>query len=185
MPFAALVLLNAAAGLAAAAFYARELRASPRASWTLPGFAAVCLHEALVALPAAFYLLVRHTDWMLSYLVPTGRVPSALSLVASSLVAAVALGGFVLGARLVRDQHGRVPGAVAGALAAAALVGVAAMRARVGAVGTTSQFRGGFGMVPLWSSRASTAVLLVAIIQAAALAHLAWTLTRARRPLLP
>ena len=185
MPFAALVLLNAAAGLAAAVFYARELRASPRASWTLPGFAALCLHAALVAVPAAFYLLARHTDWMLSYLVPTGRVPSALSLVASSLVALVALGGFVFGARLVRDQYTRVPAVAAGVLAAAALVGLAALRARVGAVGTTSQFRGGFGMVPFWSSRASTAVLLVAMIQGAALAHLAWTLTRARRPLLP
>jgi hypothetical protein len=185
MPFAALVLLNAAAGLAAAVFYARELRASPRASWTLPGFAALCLHEALVALPAVFYLLARHTDWMLSYALPTGSVPSAGSLVLSVVVAVVALGSFILGARLVRDQHARLPGVVAAGLAGLALVTLAAMRARVGAVGTTSQFRGGFGMVPFWSSRASTAVLLVGMIQAAAFGHLAWTLTRARRPLLP
>lgn len=185
MPLAALALLNVAAGLAAAVAYAGELRASPRASWSLPGFAALCLHEALVALPAAFYLLARHTDWMLSYALPTGRVPSALALVVAAVVAAGALGGFVLGARLVRDQHARAPAVAAGALAALALVGLVALRARVGAVGTTSQFRGGFGMVPLWSSRASTAVLLAAMIQGAALVHLAYTLSRPRRPLPP
>lgn len=182
MPLAALALLHVAAGLAAAVAYAGELRASPRASWALPGFAALCLHEALVALPAAFYLLARHTDWMLSYAVATGRVPSALALVAAAVIACGALAGFVLGARLVRDQHPRAPALAAAGLAAVALVGLLAAKARVGAVGTTSQFRGGFGMVPFWSSRASTAVLLAAMIQGSALVHLGWTLSRARKP---
>jgi hypothetical protein len=181
VPLAALALVHLAAGLGIAAAYAGELRGSPRASWTLPGFTALCLHELLVAVPAAFYLLARHTDWMLSYTVGSGRVPSAAGLA----LAASGLGAFVVGARFVRDQHPRVPAAGAAALTALALLGLVLARGRVGAVGTTSQFRGGFGMVPFGVSRASTAVLLAVTIQAAAVAHLAWTLARPRRPLGP
>lgn len=185
MPLAALALVHLAAGLAIAAAYAGELRASPRASWTLPGFTALCLHELLVAVPAAFYLLARHTDWMLSYTIGSGRVPSAAGLALALALATSGLGAFVVGARFVRDQHPRVPAAGAAALTALALLGLVLARGRVGAVGTTSQFRGGFGMVPFGVSRASTAVLLAATIQAAAVAHLAWTLARPRRPLGP
>ena len=50
---AALLLVNVAAGFALSLAAARELRASPRAVFALQSFAALCLHEALVAVPAA------------------------------------------------------------------------------------------------------------------------------------
>ncbi len=174
MPLAALLCLNLAAGLAVALAATRELRASPRSVPALRSFVALCVHEGLVAVPAAFYLLTRHTDWMLGYVIAGSRVPSALLLLTSALYGALALGGFYLGARWMRDHRPLWPAALAGGLCAAALVGLAVMRSRAGVVGTTAQFRGGFGMVPFWSSRASTAVLLVAMVQGAALAWLAW-----------
>ena len=176
MPFAALLLINIAAGLAVALFASRELRASPRSVPALRSFLALCAHEALVAVPAAFYLLARHTDWMIGYVISGARVPSALLLVAAFGYGVAALGGFVLGARWMRDHRPLWPAALTGGLTLFALVGLAVLRARAGVVGTTSQFRGGFGLVPFWSSRASTAVLLIAMIQGGALAWLAWNL---------
>jgi hypothetical protein len=182
MPFVALALLHAAAGFAAALAYVGALRASPRASWTLPGFAALCLHEALVAVPAAFYLLVRHTDWMLSYTLPTGWMPSALALVLAVLLGSGALATFVAGAHLVREQRPRVALVLSVSLAAVALLGLALVRGRVGQVGSTSQFRGGFGMLPFGASRAALSVVLTGVLQAAAFAHLTWTLSRVPSP---
>ncbi len=179
MPLAALLLVNVAAGFALSLAAARELRASPRAVFALQSFAALCLHEALVAAPAAFYLLARHTDWMLGYAVAGARLPSALLLVAAVGVGLAAVGGFALGARWMRDHRPRQAVLAAGGCALAALAGLALLRARAGVVGTTAQFRGGFGLVPFWSSRASTAVLLVVMVQGGALAWLAWAV-RAR-----
>ena len=179
MPLVALILLNVAAGLALAPAAARELRASPRAVPALRSFAALCWHAGLVALPAAFYLLVRHTDWMFSYATGGAHIPSAALLVLSSVVGASALGGFALGARWMRDHRPQLAPIAAGALTVVALAGLVALRTRAGVVGTTAQFRGGFGLVPFWSSRASTAVLLVAMVQGGALAWLGWNL-RAR-----
>jgi hypothetical protein len=174
MPLAALLFFNIAAGLAVALAATRELRASPRSVPALRSFAALCVHEALVAVPAAFYLLARHTDWMLGYVIVGARVPSALLLVTAVGFGVAALGGFFVGARWMRDHRPLWPAALAAGLCLVALVGLAVMRARAGVVGTTAQYRGGFGLVPFWSSRASTAVLLVAMVQGSALAWLGW-----------
>lgn len=180
MPFLAMLLVNAAAGFAVALAASRELRASPRSAPALASFAGLAAYELLVAAPAALYLLLRHTDWMLSYAVHGARIPSALMLVASVAYGACALATFFAGARWMRDHRPRWSMLAAGGLAAIALVGLAVMRERSGVVGTTAQYRGGFGLVGFWASRASTAVVIVAMVQAAALAHLAWSLQRAQ-----
>jgi hypothetical protein len=179
MPFVALALVNLALGLCLAVIGERQLRASPRVVTALPLFAALALHEVFVVVPGVFYLLVRHADWMLSYVTHATRVPSALRLVMATVVGATSVGGFVLGARWVREHRARWPLACAAALAALALVGLTVARTRVGVVGSTAQFRGGFGMVPFGVSRASTALIVMVIAQGAGLGHLAWRLRRA------
>lgn len=176
MPLVALWLINTAVGLVTALVAARELRSSPRALVGLKSFAALAAHACLVVMPASLYLLVRHTDWMLSYAVHGSRVPSALALVATLAHGAGMVGGFALGARWLREHRGGWPSRAAGALALGALVGALILRERVGAVGTTVQFRGGFGLAPFASSRALASVALVVVAQAAAYAHMAWSL---------
>ena len=176
MPLVALWLINTAVGLVTALVAARELRSSPRALVGLKSFAALVAHACLVVMPASLYLLVRHTDWMLSYAVHGSRVPSALALVATLAQGAGMVGGFALGARWLREHRGGWASRVAGVLALVALVGALILRERVGAVGTTVQFRGGFGLAPFASSRALASVALVVVAQAAAYAHMAWSL---------
>lgn len=180
MPLLFAMLCNAAVGLLLAESAARELRASPRAVVALRGFAGVATHEGLVAVPALFWLLMRHTDWMLSYAVPGQRLPSALGLMLCLVHGALGLGAFSLGARWFREHRaGRIR------IGAAALVGVglvltALLRHRVLWVGNYLQFRGGFGLRGLWGSEVAWAVAVAVVVQAGAVAHVAWWLRRER-----
>jgi hypothetical protein len=176
MPLIIFTLLNFAVGVAASLWSSRELRASPRAIVSLSGFAAVAAHGALVAVPAMFYLLMRHTDWMVSYVIHGGRVPSAVWLMVAGVQCVVALTGFALGAREVRDHHHRRPVVLLSIVGALVMAVFFVGRGRIGVVGNVAQFRGGFGMVPFWASRVSSSVMVIAVAQGAALVHLARTL---------
>ncbi len=176
MPLAAWMCWSVALGLAAALLGARELRASPRGVTQLRGFVALATHEAMVAVPITFWVLARHTDWALSYFVEGQRVPSAALLVVAVACGALALGGYALGAWWIRAHRPRSPGAAALGLAAAGLLGCLALHERVGAVGSTVQFRGGFGLAELGGSRVLATLVVAALGYGAGYAHLGWSL---------
>lgn len=176
MPLLAWMCWSVALGLLAAALGARELRSSPRGVTQLRGFVALATHEAAVAVPVAFWVLARHTDWALSYVADGARVPSAALLVAALACGALGLAGFALGAWWIRAHQPRRPGALAIGLAAAGLVGCVVLHHRVGLVGSTVQYRGGFGLAPLAGSRVLGTVVVAGLGYLAAYVHLAWTL---------
>lgn len=176
MPLLAWMCWSVALGMLAALLGARELRSSPRGVTQLRSFVALATHEALVAAPVTFWVLARHTDWALSYLADGAKVPSAALLAAALACGGLALGGFSLGAWWIRAHRPRRPGAVALGLLAAGLVGCAVMHHRVGLVGTTVQYSGGFGLAPLAGSRALGTVAVAALGYLVAYVHLGWTL---------
>ena len=100
----------------------------------LRGFVALATHEAAVAVPVAFWVLARHTDWALSYVADGAKVPSAALLVASLACGALGLVGFALGAWWIRAHQPRRPGALAIGLAAAGVVGGGALADEEGPV---------------------------------------------------
>jgi len=178
VPTLALLLLEAALGLATASLAARELRASTRAVVGTEAFRALSVHAGALVLPAALSLLLRHTDWMVSYAFDGGRLPSAVALALALLAAAAPLGGFALGGRWVRAHDARRAGLVAGALVAAAALGSFALRARVGHVGSWVQFRGGFGLQRVTASSLMPVLVVIALAQGAAWALLARRIAR-------
>lgn len=181
MPTLALLLLEAALGLATASLAAAELRASTRPLAGTHGFRALALHALCVVLPAGLFLLLRYADWMASYAVDGAAVPSAVSLLLALLIAAAPLGGFALGARWVRDHDARRPLLAAAATAAVVLALCVALRGRVGYVGTHVQFRGGFGLTRLTASSLFAALAAIAVAQGAGYALLARHLGGAAR----
>jgi hypothetical protein len=169
---------HGALGLAIAWCDQRELRASPRSvPWTR-GFQALAAHELLLGVPSLTWLLLRYPDWMVGYTLHAATLPSALGLVVSLAAGALGLGGFSLGAWLLRSQRGRwVPALCAGALFVA--VGIlAAAASRVSVVGSYVQYRGGFGIEPLGGSRLAGSLGLLGFLLAASALHLGWTLRR-------
>lgn len=182
MPTLALLLLEAALGLVTASLAARELRASTRALGRTEAFRALGAHALCVVLPAALFLLLRHTDWMVSYAFDGAALPSAVALALALLAAAAPLGGFALGGRWVRAHDPRRAWFVAGGCAAVALLGAALLRGRVGHVGSWVQFRGGFGLQRITGSSLMPVLVVIALAQGASWAHLARRVTRRTEP---
>jgi hypothetical protein len=178
VPLLATVVLNFALGALAALAAAGELRASPRPLHRLRAFRALAVHEVLVAMPVAGYLLVRLADWMVSYLVDGARLPSALVAALVLVHGTAGLGGFATGARLLRDHRARAVAALAAGSAALVLVAWLMARDRIGVLGSYVQFRGGFGLQPLWRTGAFGVILALAATWTAAGAHLLWSLAR-------
>jgi hypothetical protein len=176
VPILVLVALNFAVGMAAARAAARELRASPRAAHETVSFRAVLLHDLLVPIPIAIYLLARLTDWSVSYLVP--HVPSLVLAALVVLHSGAALAGFVLGARLLRDHRpGAIPVLVA-LSATLALVGIVIARHRLGVVGTYAQYRGGFGLRGFESAGLAGPLAALFVAWTSGAAHLFYSLVR-------
>jgi hypothetical protein len=178
VPLFATLVLNFSLGALASLAAARELRASPRPVQQLQAFRSLALHEVLVALPIAAWLLIRLGDWMVSYTVDGARLPSLLIALLVLLHGALALGGFALGARLLRDHRGRAVSMLALGGGVAILLAAALLRERVGVLGTYVQFRGGFGLQRLWRTAAFPALLGMGVAWLLAAVHLLWSLTR-------
>ncbi len=178
MPLIALIALNFALGVGAVLASARELRASPRAAHETLSFRAVVLHDVLLPIPIATYLLARAADWTLSYTVDSARVPS---LVLAMLVAAqglAALAGFALGARLLRDHR---PGVLPVFIALAGfvlIVGLVVARHRLGVLGTFAQYHGRFGLRTLATGGLVGPLLAMMLAWTGAAAHLLYSLAR-------
>ena len=90
--------------------------------------------------------------------------------------AGLALGGFAAGAWWIRAHQPRLPGAVALGLLGIGLLGCVVLHHRVGLVGSTVQYRGGFGLSPLVGSRVLGTVAVAGLGYLVAYVHLAWTL---------
>ncbi|MBK6529154.1 MAG: hypothetical protein IPF99_06085 [Deltaproteobacteria bacterium] len=176
MPLLAWMCWSVALGLLAAVLGARELRSSPRGVTQLRSFVALATHEVVVAVPVTFWVLARHTDWALSYAAEGAKVPSAALLVAALTCAGLALGGFAAGAWWIRAHQPRLPNAVALGLLGIGLLGCVVLHHRVGLVGSTVQYRGGFGLSPLVGSRVLGTVAVAGLGYLVAYVHLAWTL---------
>src|SRR4051794_14967253 len=115
---------------------------------------------------------------MFSYVVDGNHVPSALTLSLIAVHGALALAGFALGAGLIRDHRGSWVRTVAIVAGAVVLLAALIARDRLGVIGTTAQFRGGFGLRPFWGSRIAGISLGLLVTWLAAAGHLLWSLAR-------
>jgi hypothetical protein len=178
MPLLAALAANLALGALAALAAARELRASPRPAHRSRAFRAVALHELLVAMPVAAYVLGRLTDWALGYTTDGARIPSVILAIVVVLHGALGLAGFAAGSHWLREHR---PRAVFGLVIAC--VGVTAAGAilgheRLAVVGTWTQFRSGYGMRSLAESGVAATLSALATAWTGAGAHLCWSLAR-------
>jgi hypothetical protein len=178
MPLLVTLAVNFALGALAALAAARELRASPRAIHHARAFRALAVHQGLVAMPVVTYLLVRAPDWMVSYVVDGARLPSALVLALVVLHGGLAVGGFAIGARLLRDHRARSIGVVSGAVVGVAVLGMLVAHRRVGVAATFVQFGTGFGLQPFWGSNVFALVVALTTVWLAGAGHLLWSLRR-------
>lgn len=178
MPLFATLALNFIVGALASLAAARELRASPRAVHHTRGFQALTAHALLIATPIATLMLVRGSDWMVSYALDGSRIPSALTVALVAMHGGLALGGYALGARLIRDHRGQWVRTVVIVAVAAVILAAFIARDRLGVVGTTAQYRGGFGLRSFWGSRVAGISAGLAAAWIAAAGHLLWSLAR-------
>lgn len=148
MPLPTLVFLSFGIGLCAALLGAAELRLSPRHALFSSSFRAYALFLVLLVVPVSVYFYVFHGDWFLLYSVDIRRVPSALALL--GFVAEVGIGvlGFLIGGAMARGQHMGLGYALAAASVPAAAAVVFIWPERLRSVGTFTQYRGDFGLVP-------------------------------------
>lgn len=168
MPTLALLMLQAAIGLLTASLAARELRASTRAVQETEAFRALAVHSGCVVFLPTLFLLLRHTDWMVSYRFDGASLPSAVALLLAALTAAAPLAGFAVGGAWVRAHDARRPMLAAGAVALLVLMACVLLRARVGHVGSYVQFRGGFGLQRITDSALMPVLLCIALAQGGA-----------------
>lgn len=148
MPLPTLVFMAFGIGLSAALLGAAELRISPRHALFSSSFRAFALFLLLLVIPISVYFYVFHGDWFLLYSVDVRRVPSALALL--GFVAEVGIGvlGFMLGSAFARAQRMAVGYGIAIACVPAAAAVAFVWPERLRSVGTFSQYRGDFGLVP-------------------------------------
>lgn len=172
MPLAALMILNFALGVGAVMASARELRASPRAAHDTLAFRALLVHEVLLPIPIATYLLARATDWTLSYAVDAVRVPSLVLAVLVAAMGMAALGGFAAGASFLRDHRRGVLPVMIALAAIALLAGLVVARHRLGVLGTYAQYRGRFGRRTLAAGGLAGPLTAMLLAWTAAAVHL-------------
>jgi hypothetical protein len=130
------------------------------------------LYVGLIVLPISIYFYVWHGDWFLLYLADVRRIPSALALVGFAIQAAIAAGGFALGAMLVRSQRETVAGITAGALLLLSALIVIVARDRLSRVGTYAQFQGGFGLAPYGGGALLPGTIVMGVLMLAGLSFL-------------
>ncbi len=148
MPLPTLLALAIASGLAAALAGRAELRVSPRPALLTQSFIAWLSFAAFVLVPVSIYFYAFHGDWFVLYMIDVRRIPSALAMVGFAVQVLLGASGFALGAALVRAQRDSLGvGAVLLFVAASGAV-VPLASDRLALVGTFTQYRGGFGLVP-------------------------------------
>jgi hypothetical protein len=148
MPLPTVLSLAIASGLAAALAGKAELRVSPRPALLTQTFLAWLSFAALVLVPVSIYFYAFHGDWFVLYLMDVRRIPSALAMLGFAVEVILGAGGFALGAALVRAQRDSLGVAAVLLFLIAAGAVVPAAPDRLAMVGTFTQWRGNFGLVP-------------------------------------
>lgn len=96
----------------------------------------------IVLVPTTLYLYWAHPAWSWLYLVDPGSVPGLAVVPVVVGVGGIFVGGWYLGARLIRLDRGQVAGYVALGGMALFLLLLLLLRGRLGTYGTYAEFRG-------------------------------------------
>ena len=135
------LLFNGCLGVAFALCARDRVRAD--GIFAAPAFPLVAIFIAVVLTPIALYLYLAHPAWSWLYLVDPGDVPGLAIVPLLVLHGGTVVGGWYLGARLIRT--GREKQARWGVLGAAAVVLIATLVGwgRIGHYGSYRDFHGG------------------------------------------
>jgi len=136
---------------------------------------AVLLYSALIFWPAAAYCYLAHPAWSWMYIVDPASVPALTVVVVLAADLGAILGGFYLGARLLRAQREKhLYGALAGGAAVTLLMPVI-FAGRMFSYGTYQQFHGGRAVA---LSTVKLGYVLIAVVAGlvSALLFVAWSL---------
>jgi hypothetical protein len=126
----------------------------------------------LVLVPISVYFYAFHGDWFLLYLIDMRRIPSALAMIGFAGLVLIGTGGFALGSVLVRGQRDSLAGALVALFVLLSVAIVPAAGDRLSAVGTYTQYNGGFGLTPYGSGALMTGTLAMGAILTLGLAVL-------------
>lgn len=169
MALPTVLFLAIATGLAAALAGRAELKISSRHALLTRTSLAFLIFDFLVLIPSSAYFYVFHGDWFMLYLVDVQLIPSAVALIGFVLQGLLAVGGFALGASLVRSQRESSAVIVLAVSVLGAIAVCLAIMDRLATVGSYAQFHGNFGLVPfiggplLWGSLLMFAILVTGL----------------------
>jgi hypothetical protein len=101
----------------------------------------VLIFLGIVLVPTTLYLYWAHPAWSWLYLVDPGSVPGLAVVPVLVVMGGIFVGGWYLGARLIRIDRGPVAAYVAAGGMALFLLLILLLRARLGSYGTYAEFR--------------------------------------------
>ena len=164
MPLAALFHLGL--GLAFALAARGRIRAD--GPYAGPAFAVALAHVGLVVAPLTFYFYLVQPDWTWLYWIDPAKVPGLAVVPLVAAHAGLVIGGWYLGARLLRDDRQRLALWILAGLGAAIVVTAALLLPRLGTAATYAGYhhgqRGGLMSVELgWAVLVSLLATAVTI----------------------
>lgn len=149
-----------------------QLRLNPRPWYATRYFAATVGFIGLVFLPAAAYRYFFHPDWSVMYLLDASSTPGLFGLIGLVILAASAVGAFVLGNYCARaHREWLLLTSLAVAVAGIATIAVLGVE-RIKVVGSFAQFERTFGLQHLASTELFIAVVVMGVCATIAWLHL-------------
>jgi hypothetical protein len=145
-----------------------------------PAVLLVLANAAIITLPVALYFYGVQPAWTWHYLVDPAKVPGLAIIPLVVVHGLVVVGGWYLGAALVRADKGRVHLYALGAAALAAVISVAALFPRLTAASSYRGYAAGVVARPM-SVELGWAILVAAVATAAAGAYVVVELSRDSR----
>lgn len=142
-----------------------------------PAFLLVAAHAAVVTLPVAFYFYAVQPAWTWHYLIDPAKVPALAILPLVVAHGLVVVGGWYLGAHLVRSERRRLHLYLLGAVGLAVVVAVAILFPRLTAASTYRGYQVGAIGRPM-SVELGWAVLVATVATIAAAAYVGFELAR-------
>jgi hypothetical protein len=177
VPLPLVPLIAALVGVAFALVGRDEVRRSTTPPTQTRGFLLVTVCAYALLAPAAGYFLAFYPDWAWCYLLPGGRVPSAVDLLAATLAVGAAPIAFVWTASALRRHAVRDLVRGAGVLVVLTAIATGLLGSRLGVAGTYTAFREGYDLVPVGGTSLGVSILW---IDACLLGGMAWAATRLR-----
>ena len=164
--------LALATGVTAALAARAELRVSPRPALMSYGFASYLCFLCLLLLPISFYFFMFHGDWFVLYAVDTHQLPSAMVMLGFFVEAGLGVGGFLIGATVVRNELETWGGALVILVLLVAGIVVVIGRDRLSVVGSYAQYHAGYALQPYGSGALWYGTLVMGLLLFAGLAYL-------------